>query len=311
MKAVVCTRYGPPEVLQLRDVAKPRPGKGEVLIKIRAAAVTSSDCFIRSGIPSAPMVFRIMFRLVVGITKPRQPILGLVLAGVIERTGADVKRFRTGDRVYAFTRFRFGAYAQFATLPESAVMAIAPSIVTCEEAAATPYGGLLALYFLRKGNLQRGQRALIYGASGAVGTSALQLAKHFGAEVTAVCGPTNLELARALGADAVIDYTHEEAPSRDKLYDLVFDAVGKRKTSKLKLAIKKALARGGKYISVDDGTPQLRAGDLTLLKELVEAGELKPVIDRGYSLEQITAAHDYVERGHTKGNVVISISHEA
>jgi NADPH:quinone reductase-like Zn-dependent oxidoreductase len=311
MKAVVCTRYGPPDVLQLRDVAKPVPKRREVLIKVHATTVTTSDCFIRSAVPFAPIYVRMMLRLVVGLTRPRKPILGLVLAGEIEQTGEAVERFRVGDRVYAFTKFRFGAYAQYATLAESGIIARAPSNLTFEEAAAIPYGGLLALHFLRSENIRKGQRALIYGASGAVGTSAVQLAKHFGAEVTAVCGPTNLALARALGAATVIDYTHEDAPSSDTRYDLVFDAVGKRKSSNLKLACTQALAAGGKYVSVDDRTPTMRAGDLVWLTELVEAEELAPVIDRRYPLEQIAAAHEYVECGHKKGNVVITLSHEA
>jgi NADPH:quinone reductase-like Zn-dependent oxidoreductase len=310
MKAVVCTRYGPPKVLQLREVEKPIPKDGEVLIKIHATAVTSSDWFIRSAIPFAPLLSRILLRVVLGISKPRNPILGLVLAGEIVETGKAVTRFHVGDRVYAFTKFRFGTYAQYTSLPESGTIALAPSNLTYEEAAAIPYGGLLALHFLRKGDIRKGQRVLIYGASGAVGASAVQLAKHFSAEVTAVCGPTNLELARSFGADAVVDYTKEHALNGITQYDLVLDAVGKRKTSKLKAACKVALAPGGKYVSVDDGTPQMTAGDLALLTDLAEAGEVKPVIDRRYPLEQIAAAHAYVEQGHKKGNVVISVSHE-
>ncbi len=212
--------------------------------------------------------------------------------------------------VTAFTKFRFGSYAQYTCLPETSTLASAPSNVTYEEAASIPYGGLLALHYLRKGNVRSGQQVLIYGASGAVGTSAVQLAKQFGAEVTAVCGTTNLQLARSLGADTVIDYTKEHAPSEGKLYDLVFDAVGKRKTSRLKVACEKALAPGGKYTSVDDGTPHLPASDLAVLKEAVEAGNLKPVIDRCYPLEQIAEAHRYVEQEHKKGNVVVTVTHE-
>jgi NADPH:quinone reductase-like Zn-dependent oxidoreductase len=310
MKAVLCTQYGPPEVLQLRDVKRPIPKDREILIKIRATAVTSSDCFVRSAIPSAPLAFRIIFRIAVGITRPRNPILGLVLAGEVEQTGKAVTRFRAGDRVYAFTKFRFGAYAQYTCLPESGTIALAPSNVSDEEVAAIPYGGLLALHFLRKGGICKGQRVLVYGASGAVGTSALQLAKHFGANVTAACGPSNVELVRSLGADAVLDYTKQNVPSADVRYDLVLDAVGKRKTSALKSACKSALVPDGKYVCVDDGSPRLAAGDLALLKDLVEAGELKPVVDRRYALEQMAAAHEYVGLGHKKGNVVVGVSHE-
>ena len=310
MRAAICTRYGPPDVLQLWEVEKPVPGDEEVLIKIHATTVNSSDWFIRSALRSAPFITQIPMRLVMGITRPRNPILGMVLAGEIEETGRRVGRFRVGDRVYAFTKFRFGCYAQYACVPETAVMASAPSNLSYEEAAAIPSGGLLALHFLRKGTLQSGQQVLIYGASGAVGTSAVQLAKHFGTVVTAVCGSANQELAGSLGADAVIDYTKEHAPG-GKHYDLVLDAVGKRKTSRLKVACSAALAPGGKYVSVDDGMPRMTASDLALLTELVQAGKLKPVIDKRYPLEQIVEAHRYVEQEHKKGNVVVTVSHEA
>jgi len=311
MRAVVCTQYGPPKVLQLQDVEKPVPRDHEVLIKIYATSATSSDSFVRSAIRSAPLARQIMMRLVVGITRPRKAILGQVLAGEIEEAGKDVRRFRVGDRVYGFTKFRFGAYAECTSVPEASTLESAPFNLTYEETAAIPYGGLIALHYLRKGNIRGGQRVLIYGASGAVGTSATQLAKHFGAEVTAVCGTANLELARSLGADAVIDYTKEHAPSGGTLYDLVLDAVGKRKISTLKVACAQALAPGGKYISVSDGTPQLPASNLALLRELVEAGKVTPVIDRRYPLEQIVEAHRYVEQEHKKGNVVITIAHES
>ena len=308
MRAAVCTRYGPPEVLQLREVEKPIPRDNEVLIKIYATTVTSSDWFIRSALRSAPVTTQILLRLVMGFTRPRKPILGLVLAGEIEETGKRLRRFRVGDRVYAFTKFRFGSYAQYTCLPETATLTSAPSNLTYEEAAAIPYGGLLALHYLRKGTIRAGQQVLIYGASGAVGTSAVQLAKHFGTVVTAVCSTTNLDLVASLGADAVIDYAKQHTPG--KVYDLVLDAVGTRKTSKLKEACRTALAPGGKYISVDDGMPHMTASDLEQLTDLVEAGKIKPVIDRCYPLEQIVAAHQYVEQGHKKGNVVVTVSHE-
>jgi NADPH:quinone reductase-like Zn-dependent oxidoreductase len=309
MRAAVCTRYGRPEVLQLREVEKPIPRDNEVLIKIYATTVTSSDWFIRSALRSAPVTTQILLRLVMGFTRPRKPILGLVLAGEIEETGKRLRRFRVGDRVYAFTKFRFGSYAQYTSLPETATLASAPSNLTYEEAAAIPYGGLLALHYLRKGTIRAGQQVLIYGASGAVGTSAVQLAKHFGTVVTAVCSTTNLDLVASLGADAVIDYTKQHIPG--KVYDLVLDAVGTRKTSRLKAACGTALTPDGKYISVDDGMPHMTASDLEQLTDLVEAGKIKPVIDRCYPLEQIVAAHQYVEQGHKKGNVVVSVSHES
>jgi NADPH:quinone reductase-like Zn-dependent oxidoreductase len=309
MKAAVCTRYGPPEVLQLREVETPVPKRRQVLVKIHATAVTSSDWIVRSGLRFASIAMQIMMRLVLGIRRPRKPILGMVLAGEIAATGKAVSRFRAGDRVFAFTSLRFGSYAQYTCVPETGLIAPAPSNLTYEQAAAIPYGGLLALHFLRRGNIRSGQQVLVYGASGAIGTAAVQLAKHFGAQVTAVCGTANLELARALGADTVIDYTRQDTPSAGRLYDLVLDAVGRRKTSSLKVACSKALAPNGTYVSVDDGTPSLQAGDLALLKELAEAGSLKPVIDRCYALEQIAEAHRYVEQEHKKGNVVVTMPH--
>jgi NADPH:quinone reductase-like Zn-dependent oxidoreductase len=311
MRAVVCTRYGPPEVLRIEEVEQPSPRSGEVLIKIYASTVSSSDWFVRSGIPSSPLFTRMMMRLLVGFTRPRKRILGLVLAGQVVQTGGSVTRFHVGDRVYAFTKFHFGGYAQYTCLSETSTIGLAPSNLTYEEAVVIPYGGLLALHYLRKGGIGSGQRVLIYGASGAVGTSAVQLAKHVGAEVTAVCGTRNLDLVRSLGADATIDYMKQDAPSDGVLYDLVVDAVGKRKTSPFKVACRKAIAPGGKYVSVDDGTPKLPASNLVYLKELAEAGELRPVIDRRYPLEEIVEAHRYVEQEHKRGNVVLTISHES
>ncbi len=259
--------------------------------------------------------------LVVGFRKPRNPILGMVLAGEVESTDKDVKGFQTGDRVYASTGTRFGCYAEYTCLPEKSVMAFPasvpsviaakPSNLTYEEAATIPYGGLLALHFLKKGHIQRGQKVLIYGASGAIGTSAVQLARHFGAEVTGVCSTTNLELVKSLGADHVIDYTQEDLTDRGESYDFVLDAVGKRKSSTLKAQCKKALTPDGKYLSVDDGSPKPHLDDLILLTELVEAGAIKPVIDRCYPLEQMVEAHRYVDEGHKKGNVVITVAHDS
>ncbi len=310
MRAAVCTRYGPPEVLQLREVEAPSPAAGEVLVKIHATAVNSSDCFIRSAIRSAPLATQILMRLALGITRPRRSILGLVLAGEIAETGKAARRFQEGDRVFAFTKFHFGCYAQYTCLGEASIIASAPSNVTYEEAAAIPFGGLLALHFLRKSNLRSGRQVLVYGASGAVGSAAVQLAKHFGARVTAACGTANLELVRSLGADTAIDYTRENAPDAGKLYDVVLDAAGKRKTSSFKVACIEALAPGGRVVSVDDGTPRLGASDLLLLRELVEAGRFKPVVDRSYPLDQVAEAHRYVEQQHKRGNVVITVAHD-
>lgn len=303
MRAVVCTRYGPPEVLQLREVAKPAPKSNEVRIRIVATAVTASDCIIRAFKVRAAM--RIPMGVMVGFGKPRKPILGLVLSGEVESAGKDAKRFATGSQVWAFTSFRFGAYAEYTCLPEKALIGFKPSNVTHQEAAAIPYGGLLAMHFLRKAQLQNGQRILIYGASGAIGTAAVQLARHLGADVDAVCGPANLELVKSLGAHMVIDYTKEDFTKRGELYDLVFNAVGKRKA---RLHPEPVLKPNGRHVTVDDGTARLRVEDLEFLKQLVESGELKPVIDRSYPLEQIAEAHRYVDQGHKKGNLVIAVA---
>ena len=250
----------------------------------------------------------------IGLTKPRKSIIGLVLAGEIESIGKNVKRFKTGDQVYGLTGFGLGAYAEYKCMQETDSMhgclALKPTNITYEEATVAAYGGLLALQYLEKGNIQRGQKVLIYGASGTSGTTAVQLAKYFGAEVTGVCSTTNLELVKSLGADAVIDYTKKDSVNLIiGQYDFILDAVGKIKTSELKKACKKALAPGGKYVSIDDGSLKLQSERLTLLKELIEAGHFKPVIDRCYPLEEIVEAHRYVGKGHKKGGVVITVGH--
>ena len=313
MKAIVCTKYGPPEVLQLKEVEKPIPNDNEVLIKIHATSATISDCLVRSG--KVNILLWLPMRIFVGFRRPRRSILGLELSGEVERIGKDVKRFKIGDDVFAFTGKRFGAYAEYTCLPEDGVhmpadciMALKPSNLTYEEAAASPTRGTLALHFLKNGNIQNGQKVLIYGASGGVGTFAVQIAKHYGAKVTGVCSTSNLELVKSLGADEVIDYTKEELTKSGEHYDLIFDAVGKRKSSKFKLMCRKELTPNGKYISVDDGTPRINNEYLILLKELIETGKIKPVIDNCYTLEQIAEAHRYVDKGHKKGNVAITVT---
>lgn len=309
MKAVICTKYGPPEVLQLKEVEKPTPRKNEVCVKIFATAVTASDCIVRGlKIPIwHPIGF--MMRLALGFTKPRNPIIGMVLAGEIESVGKNVKRFKKGDQVYGMTGFGFGTYAQYKCISEKECIVEKPANINYEEAAAIAYGGLLAGHFLKKGNIQSRRKVLIYGASGAIGTTAVQLAKYFGAEVTGVCSTTNLELVKSLGADTVIDYTKEDLISRDERYDFMLDAVGKNKGSKLKLQCKKVLTENGKYISVDDGMPKSLTEYLILLNKLIEQGDFKPVIDRCYPLEKIVEAHRYVDKGHKKGNVPITVAH--
>jgi len=308
MKAAICLRYGPPEVLVVRGVEKPQPKADEVLVRIHASTVNSSDWFIRSGIPNAPFFMWMMMRLMIGVYRPRRQILGLILAGEVVEVGAAVQRFRLGDRVWAFTKFHLGGYAEFTCLREASSVGFAPNGLTFDEAAAIAFGGLLALHYLRKGGVKPGMKVLLYGASGGAGIAAVQLAKHFGAEVTAVCGPENSELVRSLGADHVLDCTKTSTLPDGVRYDLVLDTVGKRKTSALRTACEHALLPGGRVLSVDDGTPELSAPDLAELKNLAERGALKPVIDRRYTLEQIAEAHRYVEQEHKKGNVVISIT---
>jgi len=309
MKAAVCTRYGPPEVLQIQDVPRPAVGGRDVLVRVDAATVSVSDCYIRSGIPTASWAMRAMMRLMIGFARPRRSIPGAALAGVVEEAGRRVTRFRAGDRVHAFTMLRMGACAQYARVPERSMLALTPAGLTAGEAAGIPYGGLLAMHFLRKVKIRPGDPVLVYGASGAIGTAALQLLKHhFGAEVTAVCGPANAELVRSLGADAVLDYTRDETPG-DRRYALVFDAVGRRRTSPLKEACQAALTPGGRSLSVDDGMPRLHKSDFGLLTELAAAGKVRPVIGRTYPLEEIADAHRYVEERHKRGNVVITIPH--
>lgn len=318
MRAVVCTEYGSADVLRVQEVEKPSPKADELRIKIFASAVSASDCIVRGmALPFwHPIGF--MMRLVLGFKRPRNPILGLVLAGEVDAVGAEVKGFRVGEQVFGFTGTRFGCYAEYICLTEKrvasspaaipSVLAHKPAHLTYEEAAAIPFGGLLALHFLRKGEIKSGQKILVYGASGAIGSAAVQLAsRYFGAEVVGVCSTRNIDMVKSLGAARVIDYTREDITSRGDHYDLILDAVGKSKSSNFKTQCKQALAQDGRYVSVDDGSPKPYPEDLILLKDLVEAGKLKPVIDRCYPMAQVAEAHQYVDKGHKKGNVVLSI----
>jgi NADPH:quinone reductase-like Zn-dependent oxidoreductase len=305
MKAIVATKFGAPEVLQLQEVQKPAPREDEILIKVHATTVSAGDIRMRSL--NVPLVFWLPARITLGFTKPKHPIYGMELAGKVEATGKNVTRFKSGDQVFASTLTEnFGAHAEYKCLPEQAMVAKKPANITYEEAAAFPIGATTALRLLRNGNTLasvRGQKILIYGASGSVGTYAVQLAKYFGADVTGVCSTANLDMVKSLGADHVIDYKKEDFSSRAERYDVIFDTVAKFPKSQYS----KVLKPNGTYVTMAKLSTKESMENLVFIKELIEAREIKAVIDRCYPLEQMVEAHRYVDTGHKKGNVVITV----
>ena len=324
MKAIVYTKYGSPDVLQLKEVAKPTPKDNEVLIKTHATTVTSGDWRVRSL--NVPIGFGLMSRLVFGVLRPRQPILGTELAGEVESVGKDVSKFKVGDQVFAFAGARMGCHAEYKCMPEDGAVTLKPANLTYDEAAAISFGGTTALDFFRRGKLQSGEKVLVNGASGGVGTAAVQLAKHFGADVTGVCSTANVELVKSLGANHVIDYTQDDFTKDSETYDIIVDTVGTASFSRSKGSLKE----GGRLLLVLGGLPDMlqmpwvamtsskrviagpaaeRAEDLRFLAKLAEAGEFKPVIDRRYPFEHIAEAHRYVDTGRKKGNVIITMEH--
>jgi NADPH:quinone reductase-like Zn-dependent oxidoreductase len=307
MKAVICKKYGPPEVLEVVEVPKPVPAKNQVLIRIRAAAVNSGDVRVRAlsvGTGLKWEIIKFIFRCIVGFTGPRRKILGIVLAGEVVETGSAVTSFKAGDRVFAMTGLQFGAYAEYATVAESQSIAHMPIKASFEEAAALPFGGTTALYFLRKAGIEKAKKVLIYGSSGSVGTSAVQVAKYYGADVSAVSGEDGIALSRELGANTVYNYKEQTVKEITDKFDIVFDAVGKITRSE----IKHLLLPHATFVTVDSlDTAKETSADLKQLAYMFDEGAITAVIDRVYDLSQIVEAHRYVDTGRKKGNVIVRI----
>jgi len=327
MKAIVCTKYGPPDVLQLKEVEKPTPKDNEVLVKIHAATVCLGDIEMRSL--QFVGILKVLMRLGIGFRGPRKrfSILGQEIAGVIEEVGSEVTLFKKGDSIFAATGFRFGGYAEYVCLPEKAEMVIKPDSILYEEAAAVPVGGLEAVHYLKRADIQKGQTVLIRAASGSIGTFAIQLAKYYGAIVTAVGNPESLEMMKSIGADKVIDYTKEDFTKSGETYDVIFDVIGRFPFSNYENLFNKngifllanpkmslynrdkrsAKKNGIKYISINNDDTKKRIKHLNFLKELIEAGTIKSVIGKNFPLKQVPEAHRYVEKGNKTGNVIINL----
>jgi NADPH:quinone reductase-like Zn-dependent oxidoreductase len=309
MKAVVCTKYGPPEVLRIVQYKKPIPKDDEVLISIYATSVTNSDIFIRSS--KVALRLLIPFRIMMGVRKPRKEIIGEVLSGVVSEVGSKITRFHVGDHVFGLTGFSVGAYAEYKCMKEvdskQGCLSIKPKNITFEEATSAAYGGLLAFQSLEKADVRGNAKVLIYGASGTSGTVAVQLAKHLQADVTGVCGPKHISFVEELGADKTLDYTNDNEIGKLEVYDLVLDCVGKARSSALKEACRMALTKNGKYVSIDDSALLLDSSRLDRIRELIEVGKIRAINDRCYSLDQIVEAHKHVELGHKRGNVAVTV----
>lgn len=318
MKAIELTKYGAPKFLQMNEVEKPSPKDNEILIKIHASSVSSGDARMRRADP-------FIIRLIFGFKRPRKPVLGVVVAGEIEAIGKSVSNYKVGDQIFGSSGMNFGAHAEYLTVSEDAVLALKPDNMSYEEAASIPFGATASMHFLRIANIQQGQKVLVYGASGALGTMAVQLAKNYGADITAVCSTTNVEMMKSLGADHVIDYTQEDFSTNGEKYDVIFDTIGK---SSLRKALN-SLSDKGYLLLASAGIGTMIGGsirsmfmkkkivsgviketvkDMNFFKQLIEKGSLKAVIDRIYPLEQIAEAHAYVDKGHKKGNVIIAIN---
>lgn len=326
MKAIMYEKYGSPEVLHVTEIDKPSPANNEVLVRNHACTVTLYDCWLRQG--TGPAGFGLLSRIASGFFKPKQPVLGTEFAGEVEVVGKDVTRFKPGDAVFGFTGERMGTYAEYVCMPEDGMIAPKPSNLTYEESASVPYGSLTALFFLSKANIQPGQKVLIFGASGGVGSAAVQLAKHMGAEVTGVCSTSKMEMVKAIGADHVIDYTRDDFTKYGKKYDVIFDTIGRSPFA----GSLKSLHDDGYYLFATFGLTRILrilwrqrisktqfgplgvveedVDDLIFLKDMIEGGRMKPYIDRCFPLDHAAEAHRYVEAGQKQGNVIITISHK-